>query len=93
MERGFFGTSRVKNLPASAGDRGSKMPVTDATKTEPFLQERIKVNGNGCNLGSGVTTVRKKYLKYLTKIANSKEAHKLRYFQINQDKEEEENEN
>ncbi|OWK00720.1 hypothetical protein Celaphus_00016862 [Cervus elaphus hippelaphus] len=67
------------------------MPVTDATKTEPFLQERIKVNGNGRNLGSGVTTVRKKPKQ--DHFANSKEAHKLRYFQINQDKEEEENEN
>ncbi|OCT90119.1 hypothetical protein XELAEV_18018736mg [Xenopus laevis] len=75
--------------------------IMDAANFEQFLHYRIKVNGKVGNLGGGG-----RYLKYLTKkylkknnlcdwlrvVANSKETYELRYFQINQDEEEEEDE-
>ncbi|KAI4827698.1 hypothetical protein KUCAC02_031076 [Chaenocephalus aceratus] len=68
--------------------------IMDAANFEQFLQERIKLPFS------------KRYLKYLTKkylkknnlrdwlrvVANTKESYELRYFQINQDEEEEEDE-
>ncbi|CAD7690910.1 unnamed protein product [Nyctereutes procyonoides] len=71
---------------------------------EQFLPERIKMNRKARHLSGGVlTTERKKekekeYLKKnnpcdsLSVVANSKENHGLHYFQVNQDKEEEEDE-
>merc|ERR1712021_115367 len=73
--------------------------IMDCANFEKFLQERIKVNGKTNNFGSNVTIERqkskvainsdvpfsKRYLKYLTK----KDSYELRYFQINNEEEEE----
>uniref|UniRef100_A0A2K6LTG8 Large ribosomal subunit protein eL22 n=1 Tax=Rhinopithecus bieti TaxID=61621 RepID=A0A2K6LTG8_RHIBE len=76
----------------------------DAANFEQFLQEGIKVNGKARNLGGGVVTMewtkskitmtseKNNLCDWLHVVANSEESYELCYFQISQDKQEEEDE-
>ncbi|CAD7690328.1 unnamed protein product [Nyctereutes procyonoides] len=71
---------------------------------EDGIMDRIKMNGKAGNLGGGVVTIERSKSKitvtseennlrdWLHVVANSKESYELRYFQIIQDEEEEEDE-
>merc|ERR1711997_283162 len=66
--------------------------IMDVTNFEKYLLERIKVDGKTGNFGTSVALERQKnkLRDWLRVVASSKEAFELRYFQINQDDEEEE---